>query len=603
MATKFISERNLKFLLYEVFDAESLLNYPRYADHSKEVFNMVLDTAMKMAKDLFRPISSEMDKEGPQYIEGNVKVHPEVRNILKAAGSGGWIGASLPYECGGQQLPEMIGMAAPTAIFSAANYSATVFHILTNGAAGLISSYGAQEMKDLYLPKMLAGEWQGTMALTEPQAGSSLADITLTGSPTDQGYYLMKGQKIFISAGDHDGTDNVIHLAIGRIKGSPAGVKGISLFVVPQKRVESEGELKFNDVNCAGIYHKLGYRGAPITQLAFGENNDCRGWLLGEANKGLAMMFQMMNSSRIEVGLGAAGISSSAYFASLSYAGERTQGRKIDSKDPLLPQIPIIEHPDIKRMLLFQKAIVEGSLSLLMQCSFYHDMKKVTGSEEREKYDLLLDLLTPVAKSYPSEMGVLSCSQAIQILGGYGYCDEFPLEQYYRDVRIHPIHEGTTGIQAIDLLGRKVSMKDGKARTLFLAEIRKAVQLAQEYPELATFGESLGEAADSLEKVTAYLFSIAAEGKQDLFLADATLYLEFFGIITIAWQWLLQAMAACRALTESENAPADINFYQGKIHTCRYFFGYELPKTQGLVTKLFNSDGLTLKMKSEYFGE
>ena len=345
MADKFISDRNLKFLLYEAFDVESLLKYARYADHSKEVFDMVLETAMKMACDLFKPTFSEMDKMAPEYVNGEVKVHPSVRGVMREAGAGGWIGATFPYEYGGQQLPEMIGMTLPTAIFAAANYSAAVYHGLTGGAAGLIASFGTQEMRDLYLPKMMAGEWQGTMALTEPQAGSSLTDITLTGEPTDQGYYKMRGQKIFISAGEHDGADNVIHLAIGRIKGAPAGIKGISLFIVPKLRIEANGELVANDVNCAGIYHKLGYRGAPITQLAFGENEDCRGWLVGEANKGLGYMFQMMNGARIDVGLGAACIASAAYYASLEYAKERPQGRKLTSKDPLAPRFPSSSTP------------------------------------------------------------------------------------------------------------------------------------------------------------------------------------------------------------------------------------------------------------------
>lgn len=601
MAEKFISDRNLKFLLYEVFDAEALLKYPRYADHSKDVFDMVLETAMKMGKELFKPIFSEMDKNAPEYVNGSVKVHPAVRGIMREAGAGGWIGATFPYEHGGQQLPEMIGMTVPTAIFAAANYSAAVFHGLTTGAAGLIASFGTQEMRDMYLPKMMAGEWQGTMALTEPQAGSSLTDITLTGTPAEEGYYLMKGQKIFISAGDHDGADNVIHLAIGRIKGAPAGIKGISLFIIPQKRIEANGELAANDVNCAGIYHKLGYRGSPITQLAFGENGDCRGWLVGEPNKGLSYMFQMMNGARIDVGLGATCIASAAYYASLEYAKERPQGRKLSSKDPLAPQVPIIEHPDIRRMLLFQKAIVEGSLSLLMQCSLYHDMEKVTQGEESENYNLLLELLTPVGKSYPSEMGILSCSQGLQILGGYGYCDEFPLEQYYRDVRIHPIHEGTTGIQAMDLLGRKMTMKQGKAGQLYLKEARKTIQEAG--GELKPYADALSSALSQLEHVTMHLLGIAAKGNPERFLADATLYLEFFSIIAIAWQWLLQAVSARKALAKGDLLPSDVNFYQGKLYTCRYFFGYELPKIKGLAERLTNDDGLTLEIKNDYFGE
>ena len=600
MAEAFISERNLRFLLYEVFDIESLLKYPRYADHSREVFDMVLDTAMKMGRDLFKPILSEMDKNPPEYVDGGVRVHPQVRTILRECGSGGWIGATFDYTHGGQQLPEMAGMFIPTAIFAAANYSASIYHGLTTGAAGLIASFCPQEIQDLYLPKMMAGEWQGTMALTEPQAGSSLTDITTTAEPAD-GFYRIRGQKIFISAGDHDGADNIVHLALARIKGAPAGVKGISLFVIPKKRIEPDGSLVPNDVNCAGIYHKLGYRGGPITQLAFGENDDCRGWLVGEANKGLSHMFQMMNGARIDVGLGAACIASAAYHASLEYAKERPQGRRLLSKDPFSPQVPIIEHPDIRRMLLFQKAVVEGSLSLLMQCTWYHDMEKVSEGEEKENYNLLLELLTPVAKTYPSEMGILSCSQGLQILGGYGYCDEFPLEQYYRDVRIHPIHEGTTGIQGLDLLGRKMTMKKGKAALLYLAEVRKAIRRAEAVERLKPFAEALGQALARLEGVTAHLMGIAMKGDYELFLADATLYLELFGIIAVAWQWLLQACTADQTLEKGSLTPEETDFYTGKLFACRYFFGYELPKIEGLARRLMDTDGLTIEMKNGYF--
>lgn len=601
MAEQFLSERNLKFLLYEVFKAENLLKYPRYAEHSREVFDMILDMAMKMGKNLFKPCLSEMDKIQPEYINGTVKVNPVVKTIMKECGEGGWIAAQAPYELGGQQLPHIIGLI-PLFIFGAANYSASVYPMLTTGAAHLIESFGTQEQKDYYIPKMFAGLWQGTMALTEPQAGSSLSDIATTAEPTTHGYYNIHGQKLFISAGDHDGAENVVHLALARIKDAPAGVKGISLFIVPKYRTDENGKLISNDVNCAGIYHKLGYRGAPITQLSFGENDDCRGYLVGEPGKGLFAMFQMMNEARIEVGVGAAAIASAAYYAALEYTRERPQGRAITAKDPTTPQIPIIEHADVRRMLLFQRAVVEGALSLLMQCSFYSDMEAVTEGEERQRYNLLLELLTPVAKTYPSEMGIHSVSQGLQCLGGYGYCDEFPLEQFYRDVRIHPIHEGTTGIQGMDLLGRKVIMQKGRAFTFFLEEVNKTITAAGKDIELKPLADELAGAMENLQKVTAHLIGIAVKGAQDLFLADATLYLEAFSIISIAWQWLLQGIALREAVNK-EVKPNDVNFYQGKLCAMRFFFEYELPKIQGLFKRLLKVDGLTLAMKSEYFSD
>lgn len=599
MGETFISERNLKFLLYEVFAITDLTGYPYYEDHSREVFDMVLDAAMKLSKDLLLPVFEEMDKNQPEFVNGQIKVHPRVREFMRAAGEGGWINASYPYDAGGQQLPIMVTLAAHF-IFSAANYSASVYPLLTSGAARLIESFGTEEMKEKYFARMFSGEWQGTMAMTEPQAGSSLADITTLAEPTGNGYYKMKGQKIFISAADHDGVDNVIHLMLAKIKDAPPGVRGISLFVVPKQRIDERGELEFNDIHVAGIYHKLGYRGSPIVQLSLGENDDCRGYLVGEPHKGLMYMFQLMNEARIDVGLGAAAIASAAYHAALEYTRQRPQGRRLTDKDPTLPQIPIIEHSDVKRMLLFQRSIIEGSLSLLFQCSQYADYEKVLSGDERKRYSLLLDLLTPVAKSYPSEMAIHSVSQGLQCLGGYGYCDEFPLEQYYRDVRIHPIHEGTTGIHGITLLGRNITMQKGMAYKVYLEEVQKTIQNAGEYPDLQPQVGELGEALDTLNDVTQHLVGLAQEGKMELYLADSTLYLEFFGIICVAWQWLKQAVTVRKAL-ENNPSVAEADFYEGKNYAFRYFYDYELPKISGLAKTLKKSSGITIAMTDQLF--
>jgi len=599
MAEKFVSEKTIKFLIHDVFNVAQLTQYPYYADHSRETFDMVLDTALKMGEDLYKPYFEEMDRLPVELVDGRVKVHPHVRTIMKENGAGGWIGAEFPYEVGGQQLPLTINLLAAY-IFNAANYSASVFAGLTTGAAGLINSFGTDEMKEKYLPKMMSGEWQGTMALTEPQAGSSLSDITTTAEPTDKDYYMLKGQKIFISAADHDGVDNIVHLLLAKIKGAPAGVKGISLFVVPRERYRDDGGFEFNDVNSAGIYHKMGYRGSPIVQLSLGEENDCRGWLVGEPHKGLAYMFQMMNGARIDVGLGATGIASAAYYAALQYTRERLQGRKLSQKDPATPQIPIIKHSDIKRLLLLQRAVVEGSLALLTQCAMYHDLDHVTEGEEKERYNLLLELLTPVAKTYPSEMGVLATSAGIQCLGGYGYCEEFPLEQHYRDMRIHPIHEGSTGIQGMDLLGRKMMMKGGKAAQLYMEEVQKTVKEAETFNSLKKYAAALQEAMTLLQKVTTALTEIAGRKGPDYFLADATVYLELFGYICIAWQLLKVCIVAQKAL--DGNPPAeDADFYRGKLLTMQYHFGYELPKIRGLAVTLTTAEGITVDATDNLF--
>jgi len=599
MAERFASERNLKFMLYEVFDIEAMSRYEYFEEHDREIFDLVLETALRIGKDLLQPTLQEMDKNPPEFVDGHIKVHPMVRPFMKECGDGGWIGAGASFELGGQQFPLMIS-AAFRFILSAANYSASVYPLLTTGAAHLIESFGSQEMIQTYIPKMFSGDWQGTMALTEPQAGSSLAEITTLAEPTDRGYYKMRGQKIFISAGEHDGVENVIQLLLARIKGAPPGVKGLSLFVVPNKRIRGNGELVPNDVNVAGIYHKLGYRGSPITQLSLGEKDNCRGYLVGQPHKGLSYMFQMMNEARIDVGLGAAAIASAAYYASLEYARERIQGRRLSAKDPTMPLVPIIEHPDVKRMLLFQRAVVEGSLSLIFQCCEYSDMIRISDGEEKERFSLLLDLLTPAAKTYPSEMGLVSVSLGLQCLGGYGYCDEFPLELYYRDARIHPIHEGTTGIQGLDLLGRKVIMKDGRALELFLEEVGKTVQAAKKIPVLEPYAQRLHDARERLEEVTSHLVRLALKKNPELFLADATLYLEFFAIISVAWQWLLQALSVQKAL-ENDLSDRETLFYQGKFYAFRFFFHYELPKIEGLSKRLMESDGLTVEMKESFF--
>jgi alkylation response protein AidB-like acyl-CoA dehydrogenase len=599
MPEKFVSRRNLEFLLYEVNRVEQLSALPYFADHTRETYDLVIDTALKLARNLIYPYLREMDEKAPFLENGEVRVHPAVKTMMKEWGEGGWISSSMPYEVGGQQLPITLHMLC-NYIFAAANFAATGFPGLTTGAAHLILSYASDELKQMYVPHMLAGEWQGTMALTEPQAGSSLSDIITTAYPTDNGYYNIKGQKIFISAGDHDGVDNVIHMMLAKIKGAPAGIKGISLFLVPKKRIADSGGFESNDVTVATVYHKLGYRGCPITQLSMGENDDCRGYLVGEPHKGLSYMFQMMNEARIGVGMQATAIATAAYYTSLEYAKERPQGRKLTSKDPTLPPVPIIEHADIRRMLLFQRATTEGSLAVILRCSMYTDLARTEDLEQKKRYDLLLDLLTPVAKTYGAENGILSVSQGLQILGGYGYCQEFPMEQYFRDIRIHTIHEGTTGIQGMDLLGRKVVMKNGEAMRLYIAEVETAIQEAGHYEGLKPYADRLKAALEQLQNVTLFRLQFALKGEIEEFLADATLYLDFFGIIAVAWQWLIQGIAAQRGLS-TENSDAEKSFYKGKVHTMKYFFHYELPKIHGLAARLMEADGLTVDTNNPVF--
>jgi butyryl-CoA dehydrogenase len=444
---------------------------------------------------------------------------------------------------------------------------------------------------------MYGGEWQGTMALTEPQAGSSLSDVTTSAKPTDNGYYLIKGQKIFISCGDHDGVDNIVHLMLARIEGAPAGTKGISLFVVPRMRPEN-GDLVFNDVHTAGVFHKMGYHGAPIAHLIMGEQEDCRGYLVGEPNKGLSYMFQMMNEARIGVGLQATSISSAAYYNALDYANVRLQGRKLTEKDPAKPQIPIIQHADVKRLLLFQKSIVEGSLALCMQACVYLDKWRTTEGEEKEENFLKLELLTPVAKSYPAEMSILSTSAGLQVFGGYGFTKEYMAELFFRETRIHTLHEGTTAIHGMDLLGRKLSMAGGKGVMLLFQEIMQDIQKAQEHEQLKAYAESLSQRLMKLQELTMHLMGVAQKEGAEVYLSDASLYLELFGILGVAWQWLKMGTIALQVQAAGGKGYTT-EFLQSKQHALQYYFEYELVKTDGLFKRLKSNNRVTVNAKPE----
>lgn len=595
MSTQYISTRNLRFILHEILQVSSLNQFAYYADYDAEAFDMALDAAKQIGDTYLFPFYRAMDKEKAYHKDGTVHVHPSLRPAIKALAEGGWIAAHDRYENGGQQMPFSL-LNAGLLCFYAANGNSAAHAFLTTGAANLIRTFGSPELNARYIPPLYAGDWQGTMALTEPQAGSSLTDITTSAEPTEHGYYKMKGQKIYISGGDHNAVDNVVHLLLAKIKGAPPGTKGISLFVVPKFRVEQDGFVS-NDVTTAGIYGKMGQKGYVAAHLMLGEKDDCRGYLVGIPHHGLSYMFQMMNEARIGTGIMAAGAASAAYYASLKYAKERSQGRHPSNKDPHVPPVLIIEHADVRRMLLQQKAIVEGSIALLLQCSYYADIATVAEGEAKENAHLLLELLTPIAKSYPAEMGTYATSVGMQVLGGAGYTDDFPLEQYYRDIRVNAIYEGTTTIHGLDLLGRKVMLQNGKAALLFSNEIQRTLQQAQELPSLLPLSQKLASTAAQLQEVTTHLLQLASKERAEVFLADATLYLEYFSLVAIAWQWLLQALAAEKAGPSALGD--DLHFYRSKLHTARYFYEYELPKTQALHARLLSNQRVTLEIKPE----
>ena len=602
MTRKYIDISTLKFMLYDVHDLETLLSRERFQDHDKETLDMFLESSKNFADKELYPYFKEMDEQPAYHKEGQVYVHEQVKTMMHEGGKLGIISASFDYEDGGMQIPLMAHTAA-IYIMDAANNQLPGYAGLTQGAAELIIHFASKQLQQAYVPKMLSGEWGGTMCLTEPQAGSSLSDIVTKATPTDNDYYKISGQKIFISGGDNQFLDNIVHLVLARIEGAPKGTKGISLFVVPKKRLDTDGKLSQNDVTAVADFQKLGQRGYCTTHLGFGDANDCRGWLVGDENQGLHYMFLMMNAARIAVGRGASAVASAAYYASLQYANERQQGRKLSSngkKNPEENQTSIIEHPDVRRMLLLQKAVVEGSMSLVVLASKYYDLElTATSKEEKKKYNTLLEMIIPVVKTYPSEAGSYAVNNGIQVLGGYGFCDDFILQQYYRDIRIFSIYEGTTGIQSQDLLGRKITMDNGKGLGLLSAEILNTIQTASTYSELRSYAIQLGEKLELTQKVLNTLMPHAIKGDYERYLADASIFMEFFSLVMVAWVWLDIAENAHKALHKSETKYPH-EFYVGKIETMKYFYAYELPKTTALAEILENPSTVTIKKDIEF---
>jgi len=594
MANKFISLKNLKFLLYDVHNVSQFTeNYDYYKMHDLESFDFMLEAAHQIAEKELYPYYQDMDRNHvPEVTDGKTNSHPQVAKFIKSFAENGWMSANFSEKYGGMQLPGLVHLCAEM-IFYAANNGACLFPGLTKGSAKLIESFGSDALKEEYLDKMLSGEWMGTMCLTEAGAGSSLSDIVTSAEEVRNGVYHIEGQKIFISGGDNNFSENIVHLVLARIKGAPAGTKGISLFVVPKFR-KGENGLVDNDVISAGVYHKMGQKAIPAMHMAFGDNKNCEGYLVGEPNKGLKYMFQMMNGARIEVGVLGSAISSAAYYASLQYANERSQGRDINNKHPDQPQIPIIEHADVQRMLLLQKAITEGAMSLVLEAGRAFDLSKVLEGEEQQRAAMFLDLLTPLVKVYPSEEGIRSVSNGLQIFGGYGYTDDFPLEQMYRDMRITTLYEGTTGIQSMDLLGRKALMQNGAAIKILFEKMTETIEEASTHQELKKYAEILGKEMQELQGITMHLAGFAMKGELKRFLADANLYMEYFCIITIAWQWLKQATVAKRKMVTSNPSADDATFFESKIHTMKFFFHYEVPRGQGLKTRLMDTETLTL---------
>ena len=600
----FLDRRNLDFLLYEVLGADTLADLPAFADHSRDTFDAVLDLAQDLASDQFQPHNRKADLNEPEFFQeggyGHVRLIPEVKDALDAYVEAGFMSATASAELGGMQLPFLVDTAASSA-FAAANVATFAYPMLARGVANLLSAHGTDEQKKRYRDPILAGRFYGTMCLSEPQAGSSLADIRTRATPQPDGHYLLEGAKMWISGGEHDLGENIIHMVLARLPDAPAGVRGISLFVVPRHHVNDDGSLgERNDVMLAGLNHKMGYRGTVNTFLKFGEQGRCKGWLVGEAHQGLACMFHMMNEARIGVGLGATMLGQAGYLHSLAYARERLQGRLPDQKDPQSPPVPLIEHADIRRMLLQQKCYVEAPYALALYGARLVDEKAHAEDQAtRDEAALLLELLTPIIKAWPSEWCLKANELAIQILGGYGYTREYPVEQFYRDNRLNPIHEGTNGIQAMDLLARKAMMQQGAALKLLFTRVTRTLKGCESIEPLTEDCAALRVALLRVGEVTTHLGQQLASGQIRLALANASHYLTLVGHTVMAWMLLEQARVAASALPQATGD--DAAFYEGKLLACRFFFRHELPVTEHSARLLMSLDDTTLVMQSRFF--
>lgn len=583
-----LSPGDVGFLLYDWLHVEDLCRHDRYGEHSRETFDAALDLAATIAREHFAPHNRLSDAHEPTFDGKQVQMIPEPRAALDVLARSGLLAASMDHSVGGIQLPHVVATAC-SAWLQAANVATWAYAGLTVANANLIQRFGTAEQIERFVLPMLEGRFHGTMCLSEPQAGSSLADIATHAEPQPDGTYRLRGHKMWISGGDHELGENIVHLVLARIDGAPAGVRGLSLFLVPKFLLDDDGSIgERNDVATAGLNHKMGFRGTTNAILNFGEGAGAVGELVGEPNAGLAQMFHMMNEARIAVGGQAAALGCTGYLKSLDYARTRRQGRRAGT-DPTARPDRIVDHPDVRRMLLAQKVYAEGSLALVLYCGRLLDERVTATDEEQARdLDLLLELLTPVAKSWPSQWCVAANDLAIQVLGGYGYTRDYDLEQHYRDNRLNPIHEGTTGVQALDLLGRKVRLADGRPLDVLDRRIHATLSRAEAVDDEArAFAAALGRSWHDLREVTRKIH--ATDGPDRL--ANATVYLDAFGHTVVGWIWLDLLLACGNANDPLRN---------GKRHAARFFHRYELPRVRMHLDLLASQDRTTVDLAPEW---
>jgi len=588
--------RDLRFLVEEVLDLPSLLAAPRYSSHDMDTVHSTLELARQLARDVFLPAASVLDASEPALVDGRVQLDPVAKEALDAYFEAGFQTASFDEEHGGMQLPYLVTMAI-NVFFGAANTPLLVYPSLSTAAANLLAAHGTADQREEWMIPMIEGRFFGTMALSEVQAGSSLADLSTIATPHEDGSFRLVGNKMWITGTDHSLGENIVNLVLARLPDAPLGTRGISLFIVPQFLRDESGEYTLpNDVRVVGLNHKMGFRAAVNTVWALGDEGGAVGWLVGEPHRGLSYMFHMMNEARTAVGLGAATLGWAGYRHSLKYARERPQGRPIRNRDPSSPQVPIIQHADVRRMLLSQKSLTEGGMALALYAASLVDRVRIAteaGEQaEVERLGLLLDVLTPIVKAWCSHYGVQANDTAIQVLGGYGYTRDYPVERLYRNNRLNPIHEGTNGIQALDLLGRKVLGKGAGA--VLLQEIGAAIGAASsEGAEVRELAALLQVAVERVVSTTTALAGVGQTGDVELLLANATPYLHLLGHTVVAWMWLEQ-IRVVEGLEEDD-------FCKGKRAAARYFFRWELPRTAHWASLLDPVERTCLDTEPDWF--
>ena len=595
MGNKLTDINDVKFILYEQLQIEDLCDSGKFQDHSKDTFEMIIDAAEKLAVNDFQPVNSAGDELGCTWHDGIVKVPDPYHVPFQRFCEGGWLNMAEESDVGGQGVPLVIDFACKEMMFAAC-HSLVGYTGLTHSAAKVIEIYGTEEQKKKYMQPLYEGRYGGGMDLTEAQAGSDVGAVRAKAIRNPDGTYRIEGGKIFITGGDTDLTENIIHIILARIEGDSEGTKGLSCFIVPKKRVNEDGTLGANnDVICACIEHKMGMKGSATCVLNFGENGQCIGELLGPMQKGIIVMFNMMNEQRALVGLQGLAQGSTAYLHALEFARERHQGSTFGSKDP--KQVPIIKHPDVKRNISWMKAYTEGMRALVLLVIYCMDVIEASIDEaEKTKWQYIVEVLTPVCKAYCTDKGFEVCTRAIQVHGGYGYCTEYKVEQFARDCKITSIYEGTNGIQALDLFGRKIRMKNGAALDTLLTEMGTHIEEASRISDLAPYAEEVSSAVASLKKMTSHLIERSSSDDAYLAYSWATPYLEIFGDVVLGWLLLWQAKVA-----HDNNIKTGVNgeFYTNKVTTARFYIGSLLPMVYGKIETIMKNDRSLLNMDDE----